>query len=274
MDTPHGSRPACQQRTATVSFGRVAIAFLMLVVLSGRPAAGQDSLEAVLSHFHEGNELYRAGDYTGALEAYQQVFDRGYESAALHYNMGNAYYRLGELGQAVRYYERARQLMPEQTRIQHNLNQVRSRTVDSFAERSAPFWERWWHRAVVEVGQLGFFTGGLFFCFLAAGLICYGIWVGRLPSWLRGAIGVTGGLAALLLVAAFGASLQSTLRRQAVVTAEKAPLHSRAQPSAASEQAVHEGLLLEVVRTDGNWTQVRLPNGETGWLRSDDVTGI
>ena len=228
----------------------------------------------MLSRFQKGNQLYEAGDYTGALEAYRQVLTRDYESAALYYNMGNAYYRLGELGQAVRYYERARRLMPGQARIQHNLNQVKNRTVDSFAERSAPLWERWWHRTVVEVGQLGFFMGGLLFCFLTAGLLCYWIWVGQSSTWLRSAIGVTGGVAVLLLVAAFGASLKPTLRRQAVVTVEEAPLRSRAQSSAASEQAVHEGLLLEVLRADGGWTQVRLPNGETGWLRSDDVTGI
>ena len=270
MNTPHDGRPT----RPTISFGRVAVVLFMLVMLPKHPAAGQDALETVLSSFREGNQRYEAGDYTGALEAYRQVLASDYESAALYYNMGNAHYRLDELGQAVRYYERARRLMPGQARIQHNLNQVKNRTVDSFAERSASSWERWWRRAVVEVGQLGFFAGGLLFCFLAAGLICYGIWVGRSSSWLRGAIGGAGGLAALLLVAAFGASLEPTLRRQAVVTAEETPLRSRAQSSAASEQAVHEGLLLEVLRTDGGWTQVRLPDGKTGWLRSDNVTGI
>ena len=70
-------------------------------------------IEAAVQAFDQGNEFYRLGQYSEAVETYHQAIDGGFTSGALLYNLGNAYFRLDELGQAIRYYEKARLLLPE-----------------------------------------------------------------------------------------------------------------------------------------------------------------
>ena len=71
-------------------------------------AAGQtpDSL------FSRGCDLYEAGEFTSALDAFESAGRGGIENAALYYNLGNTYYRLDSQGRAVANYRRAQMLDP------------------------------------------------------------------------------------------------------------------------------------------------------------------
>ena len=42
------------------------------------------------------NALYESGRYVEAALVYEQLIDRGYESATLYYNLGNTYYKQGD----------------------------------------------------------------------------------------------------------------------------------------------------------------------------------
>src|SRR5271166_3843319 len=55
--------------------------------------------------FSQGQELYRAGDYAGALSAFQSA-EALSPSPAAEYNIGRCHERLGQLAEAVAAYER------------------------------------------------------------------------------------------------------------------------------------------------------------------------
>lgn len=224
--------------------------------------------------FQEGNSLYQEGDYNGALKAYARVLENGYESGALYFNMGNAYYRLDQVGQAVRHYERARRFMPANNRLRHNLILAQRRAPDSFAQRPTPAWQSWWERAVAQVGARGFFLGGLIPYLMATALLGWRIVKGPFTLLERGLFSASLSVAGLLLVASFAASLEPVLRPRAVITAKEAALHQEARPSAPADQTLHEGLLLDVLHADSAWVRVRLPDGQTGWLRSETVVDL
>ena len=247
------------------------LAGLMLLAL---PIAARADLARAQQAFGEGKAHYQRGDYEAALDAYRASREAGYESAALYYNMGNAYFRLDEIGQAVLQYERARRLRPDDPLIRHNLEIARARTPNLYSSLPTPFWARAWRQAVSGIGAGTFYGIGLLLYVLAAGLIGYRIWTGRRPAWLRRsyAVSLTAGLCCIGLGVL--ASLDGTLGRSAVVLITEAPLRASPTPDASADVAVYEGLVVDVLTTNGPWVEVRLPNGATGWLATDALAEV
>ena len=251
---------------------RHGLAGLLLLLLMAAPAyaAASDAATA----FEEGNRLYEAGRYEDALTAYQRALATGYASGPLFYNMGNAYYRLDELGQAIRFYAKARRLMPEDPRLLHNLEIARTRTADTFSRLPTPFWMRWWEQLLSVTGTYGLFLAGLLLYLTAAALITYRLWTGTRNAWHRRTMALALLTGLLLLTLAFTASLDRTLHQEAVVIAEQVTLHEAPEEDAAGGTVVHEGLLLDVLRTRADWVEVRLPNGTTGWVTQQTLAEV
>ncbi len=241
----------------------------LLVVL---PAYGQ--VETAVRAFDAGNRHYTEGRYRDALTAYDEALASGYEGAALYYNMGNAYYRLDELGQAVRFYEKARRLRPDDRQVLHNLEMARNRTIDRFSQVPAPFWRPAWRGLVRLLGAGGLFGIGLVLYLAAAGLLGYRLWTGTRNAWNRRGLAVALIGSVLFIGSAFLASLDRRLDRQAVIVAAAAPLHEAPDADAASELALHAGLLIDVLDAEGGWLEVRLPNGVRGWIEANAAADV
>lgn len=250
------------------------VVLLGVMLGSTAPAAAQSPLTDAIQSFDEGNRRYQAGDYRGALSAYEAVLAAGYASGPLYFNMGNAYYRLDEIGQAIRHYERARRLMPERPELIHNLQIARSRTRDQISRLPTPVWTQWWHTLVGTVGARGLFTLGLLCYLVAMGLLGHRVWTGTRTPWHRRGLAASLFVGLILLTMAFGASLDRSAFRQAVVTADAVALRLNPSPDAASEMDIHEGIVLDVLEEQDGWVEVRLPNGITGWLEPDTIAEI
>jgi tetratricopeptide (TPR) repeat protein len=80
----------------------VALAVAVGLLLSTQPEEARDRARDV---FAQGQELYRAGDFAGALAAFQTA-EATQPSPAAEYNIGRCYERLGQLPEAVAAYER------------------------------------------------------------------------------------------------------------------------------------------------------------------------
>ena len=57
--------------------------------------------------FEQATELYNKGEYSKAIENYDQILKNGEHSAQLYFNMGNCYYKLNAIGPSIYYYEKA-----------------------------------------------------------------------------------------------------------------------------------------------------------------------
>lgn len=64
---------------------------------------------------------FQSGDYSTAIESYQNLIGEGYRQAEIYYNLGNCYSAKGDRGHAVINYERALRLDPHNRDTRHNL---------------------------------------------------------------------------------------------------------------------------------------------------------
>jgi|Deesub1362A_J573_1020465.scaffolds.fasta_scaffold06135_3 tetratricopeptide (TPR) repeat protein len=76
---------------------------------------------------NEGNELYRKGNYFGAVKKYEKIIEKGVKNHIVYYNLGNAYFKLGEIGEAILWYKRARKINPMDKDVLYNLEFARKR---------------------------------------------------------------------------------------------------------------------------------------------------
>ena len=229
-------------------------------------SANAQALDQAIRYFDDGNIRYRQGDFRGALTSYDNAVAEGFVSGALFFNMANAYYRLDETGQAVRYYEKAAEIMPRSAELDHNLEIVREQVIDQFSRLPDPFWMVWWKAAVRFFSTSGLMAIGMIFYASATVALALRIRGGPTP-WRRRLFASSSGLALVFLAAGFTASIEDQSANRAVVLIDEVSLLESPE-GVRSGLDIHEGLVVSVVVVRDEWMEVRLPNGATGWVRS------
>ncbi len=215
-----------------------------------------------------GDSAYSAGDYEAAVAAYSQALEQGFGNAALHYNLGNAWYRLARPGPAILHYERARLISPRDSDILHNLGLARQLVSDPIPPLAPPLSEQ-----VMDWLSTFFPTNTLAIVAMACWWLAWAgfgwwRWAGRRSQKKAGfLLGIL--FLFLSLPAAWLSDAGAAMREDSgrvVVTEARATLRSAPDANGLSLRQVPEGSTLVVLDVWGGYWQVRLPDGETGWL--------
>lgn len=236
------------------------------------PARQQEILRAALSAYDDATAAARA-EPARAVELYRRaaagltaLADAGVCNAALEYNLGNVHFRLGDLGRAVLHYRRAQRLDPGSERVAANLRYARERVEPAIPAGGGSRLARqllFWHyrtsaaaraRAVIGLGLLGW-------ALLTAWL-----------RWPRRGLWI-GGATVLVLGWAAGASVLYQLHDEAVRpgavlvgTPQVLRLGRGEGSDPALKQPLGPGVELRITQQRGDWVEVELASGQTGWL--------
>lgn len=191
--------------------------------------------------------------------------EAGVDSAALHYNLGNVCLRLGDLGRAIVHYRRAQRLAPRDADIRANLELARARVQPAIpisGQRRLLHEVLYLHHRLSLAERFGIMT-------LAAvvgwGALTAWLYQRRRPLAVLGWLGVG---ASLLGAASIGWQLRAEARTPPAVLVQSQTL--RAGRGEAYEPVLRDplgpGVELEVLGQRGDWCEVRLVNGQRGWL--------
>lgn len=224
----------------------------------------------------QAENYYREGRYREAAEDYKKILAEGLESASLYYNLGNCYYKLGENTQAILNYERALLLNPGDKDARYNLKLAQKQTVDKIEVLPEIFFVRWYKALVSYFGadqwayiSVAFFIGFL----LMVALFFYATSVG----WKK--FGFTVGIIFLgltILTVTFTVKQDRRLmeRNYAIITTPSVTVKGAPDNSGTSLFVVHEGLKVQVVGSLGEWLNIRLGDGNEGWIPKTDLEKI
>lgn len=216
---------------------------------------------------------YKAGKYLEAADAYRKILADGQESFGLYYNLGNCYYKLNENTRAILNYERALLLKPGDKDARYNLKMAQSRTVDKIEVLPELFFIRWYKALIswFSADQWAYLSVALFILFLCmAALFFYATSV-----WMKKA-GFTLGIVMLLLtvltvVFSVKQNNRITQRDYAIVLTPSVTVKGAPDESGTSLFVVHEGLKVRVIESLGEWVNIRLDDGNEGWVAKNDV---
>ncbi|MBI5092353.1 MAG: tetratricopeptide repeat protein [Candidatus Hydrogenedentes bacterium] len=228
----------------------------ILIVASLLTAQGNAYTET----FTRANDHYKTGDYSGAIQAFEQLVSEQAFHAAVFYNLGNAYYRAGKLAPAIANYERALQLDPGFDSARQNLAHCVSETQQRLARPLPPDWEQsllFWHYHLPSS-----VTRWLALAFWLAFWITLAIRQFRPARYVQGVAAVTA-----ILALAFGASAwaKSSTGTLAVAADEAVPVRYGTDLNQTVRFELHEGDRVTVDRRERGWARVKTAGGETGW---------
>lgn len=259
-------------KNAAAKAARLSAVLLLLSLPAGLHAAPADSL------WTAGVEAYADGRYADAARDWTALAAESPESADLWYNIGNASYQTGDYAHAVLGYERALRLDPSLDDARYNLERVAEHL-----DKIDPVPESPLRRAARSVSHwlpanTWAFLAAVFF----AGSLLLALSFFRSGRRGRRIVGFYGGIAALLL---FAGSLWMSVRqyreytaldrRCGVVMLQRTSVRNAPSGSGSIELfELHAGTKVELLDQMNGWTEVRIADGNRGWLRSADIEEI
>ncbi len=217
----------------------------------------------------QAESLYTANNYAEAIKVYESILKQGYESADLYYNLGNAYYKNNEVTKSILNYERAKLLAPGDEDIKFNLELVNQFTVDKIEPLPRPFFVKWWNSLIDANNSDGWARLSLI-CFIIA-LIGASGYIFTSTVSLKRVSFITGIVLLVISVFAFGfAGKQKsniTGHKSAIITTPTVTVKSSPDESGTDLFVIHEGLKVDIKEDLGNWYNIRLADGNSGWVK-------
>ena len=245
---------------------------------------------SVKTLWSEGNEAYAAEEYDAAIAAYSAIVERGYESDILYYNLGNAYFKRGqgnvdghgkafnsgELGRAILNYERALKINPELDDARYNRDLAYKLTnapdevpvgflTSMWRSMSGVFSSNTW---TITSLVMFFITLALVLLYLLANNI-----VLRKVSFFVSIIT----LLAFILTTACAITqrdVQLDSSRAVIVCNDTQAIHSEPSNKSKVIREHSQGVVVEVLRSEKEWAEVKFADGEKGWILTDAIEVI
>ena len=248
-------------KNSTLKKGYLFLGIMVIPFLAA--CASQDS-----SLFSRANEAYRNNDFGSAIQYYTEIVNQGNEGAILFYNLGNSYYKSGENAKAILWYERALRLDPRNDDIQHNLLFVRQKLIDKINQMPELFISKLWDNLSKSMTSrqwaiLSIVFSVLFFSLIFLLILSKRQWV-RLASFFFTII-----ISITLLFSIIFAHKESkraiktpeAIIMESVVTTKNTPTES-----GSDLFVIHEGVKVSITDRVGEWYEIKIPNGEKGWV--------
>jgi tetratricopeptide (TPR) repeat protein len=250
--------------------------YLLILLLGGglqsvsaQPVALQDSLA-------KGNQLYTAGKYAEAAKTYEAITAKGFESFELYYNLGNALYKSNNITYAILNYEKALKLQPTNEDARFNLEMTKRQVVDNIDLLPEPGFLRWWHelinsRPADSWGTHTLVSFFLFLIFFALFLFSATIRNKQLTFWLS-----VLALSYSLVTYSFGSTQRSKLvnHNSGVITERSVRMKGSPSESGTELFILHEGLSVQITDKLGDWIEIRLADGNKGWVKESSLVRI
>lgn len=216
---------------------------------------------------------FQSGDYSTAIESYQNLIGEGYRQAEIYYNLGNCYSAKGDRGHAVINYERALRLDPHNRDTRHNLALISKPVEDAITVLPAFFLTRWLQAIANLASVTSWAWWTILFSWLCLGSVIAYIWFyHRISRAITGPM-VIASLAIVLVCASMGWYRNHLLHDHSIAVVIKDQTEFKYAPEDNSE-TIHSllaGTRLELVDTISNWYKVILTNKDEGWIEKSNV---
>jgi tetratricopeptide (TPR) repeat protein len=240
--------------------------FLLIIALWGiSNASAQDSIQVL---WERANAYYTTENYLQAVASYEQIREAGLESAKLYFNLGNAYYKTGDINYAILNYERARLLAPNDEDIEFNLRLANQFVVTEIDALPQPFFIRW------RTSIINLYSADTWAIFSIAGFILFmtllGLFIFSRSSTIK-QVSFWFGIFTLI-VSAFTFSFASqqknkiNQRKHAIVFCPRVTVKSAPATNSTDLFLLYEGVKVEISDSVRTWREIKLPDGNVGWL--------
>jgi tetratricopeptide (TPR) repeat protein len=244
---------------------------LILMLITGLNSHAQKTVHE--DRFKDATQLYTDGQFFEAIGIYEEILQSGVENFETYYNLGNAYFKTNQLPEAVYYYEKALQTDPRNEDAQFNLRFVNSEINKEQQLVPEAFHVRFANTVMKllspdEWAIIGIVMFSLSLITLVFFLLQNKSGIKKLLFYLS--------LTGFLLTAStwyFGNRMYSSVVNpdHAIIMVSSAGIKSSPDIKSADVYVAQAGTKVKILSKLGSWYEVRVPDGNKGWISADAV---
>lgn len=223
--------------------------------------------------FVEGNKLYQQEKYNQAIEKYLQATKTDKISPELYYNLANAYYKTNKVAPSIYYYEKALQLKPNDKAIKTNLEMAKQMTLDNIEPMPKTIWQK---LSKATIQQLDYNS----WAYLAVGfVIIFALLFLRYhfssETTTKRILFIGSILSAAFTLLSVWFAFQTYKidknNKYAIVYVPETTVKNAPMLSADKTFDLHEGTKVKILKSKDNWKKIKIADGQTGWIVSDEL---
>ncbi len=220
--------------------------------------------------FDSANACYAKGDYEKAIKQYESILNNNFSSAELYYNLGNAYYKTNNIGFAILNYERAKKLNPLEDDLLTNLKLANQKTEDKI-EAAPKLFLTEWKSGIIDIFSEKGWSSLCIICFTVS-LLLISVYFLTFNNRSK-KLGFFGGciffiITIILFFIAQQKNEQTINSVEAIITAPTATVTGSPNEKGTKLFILHEGTKAVITQDQGIWTEIKIANGNVGWIKA------
>ncbi|MEO0312606.1 MAG: hypothetical protein RIQ89_2263 [Bacteroidota bacterium] len=230
---------------------------------------------ASIAQFEKGNDLYQKKKFEEAKVVYQQLIATEGNSFEVLYNLGNTYYKLGDYAQSILYFEKALKINKDEDVI-HNLSVLNQKIKDKIEPMPQMILIKWWNSFLNYFSFVQFNVFALF-CVWMLTLCFYFYRLSKEYSTKKRYFFLT---LTLFIISIFSLSIAfskykaTTHQDFAIITNDTSYIKSAPEINSADLFLLHAGTKVSIMNELVDWYQIKLSNGNIGWILKSELAII
>ena len=217
--------------------------------------------------FELGNKQYVNENYSAAISLYDSILISGLESSELYYNLGNCHYKTNDWANAIWHYEKSLQLNNNE-KTKHNLELVKLKIIDRIEPLPQLFYKKWWINLTqtlsTQVWQI-LTLFGMGFIFILQLISQFTSLKSKLITKIFSVITV------IILLITQTSYHNNFTKKEAIIFSETITVNSAPTSSSTNLFTLHTGSKVEIIDSIGDWINIKIANGNSGWIAQNSI---
>lgn len=252
-----------------------AILMIIFIFLGTFGAFAEMTKDSAQVYMQQANKLYEASEYQNALTVYHKI-ESEFRSSVLFFNIGNCYFKLNEIPSAILYYERSLKYDPQNDNTLANLKQAHKYISDNIQAMPQTAFSASW-KSFVQDRSINFWAN-LSIYLMIAGFLVLLLTILKVSDFVKKFSTLLATLFILSAIFTFflANSAKNNLEKDnnAIIFTPKVDVMSEPKESASRLFVIHDGLKVNIVDENNDWFEIKLSNGEIGWIKKGDCKVI
>jgi tetratricopeptide (TPR) repeat protein len=243
------------------------VRILFFFLISGSSLLKAEELKNV---FISGNDAYSKGKYEEAVKLYESILGKGMESFPLYYNLGNAYFKAGNIGPAILNYERAKKINPDDEDLAANLKLANQKTEDKIEAAPSLLAEQWQNGVTNRMNEKQWSLVLILLIICSLSLFSVYIWSSK-KSLKQTGFFTGSGFLILAFISFFIAKSKyndTANSNSAIIISPSITVTGSPSEKGTRLFLLHEGTKINILEETEEWTEIKIANGNVGWVKT------
>jgi len=217
--------------------------------------------------FDQGNKQYADENYSLAISIYDSILTKGLESSELHYNLGNCHYKTNDWANAIWHYEKSLRLNNNEKTI-HNLELAKLKIIDRIEPLPQLFYKKWLSNLTqtlsTQVWQILTLLC-ISFIFILQLISQFTSLKSKLITKIFSAITV------IILLITQTSYHNNFTKKEAIIFSSTITVNSAPTSTSTNLFTLHSGSKVEIIDIIGDWINIKIANGNSGWIENQSI---